>query len=120
MKPLTYMNNSGIAIREAADFYKIPPERILVVFDDISLPPGKLRIRRSGSAGGHNGVKSILYHLQSDAFPRIKLGVGEKPHPEMDPRRLGPQPFDKGRRTASCVGGGKSHGRDGAYFRRRH
>lgn len=84
MKPLTYMNNSGIAIREAADFYKIPPERILVVFDDISLPPGKLRIRRSGSAGGHNGVKSILYHLQSDAFPRIKLGVGEKPHPEMD------------------------------------
>lgn len=84
MKPLTYMNNSGIAIREAADFYKIAPDRILVVFDDISLDPGKMRIRSKGSAGGHNGIKSIIYHLNSDGFPRIKLGVGNKPHPEYD------------------------------------
>ncbi len=84
VKPLTYMNDSGVALREAASFYKIPPERVLVVFDDISLPPGRLRVRRSGSDGGHNGVKSILYHLRSDAFPRIKIGVGEKPRPEMD------------------------------------
>lgn len=84
MKPQTFMNNSGEAVREAAAFYKIPPERILVVFDDISLPCGKLRIRRKGSDGGHNGIKSIIYHLNSDAFPRIKLGIGEKPHPDYD------------------------------------
>lgn len=84
MKPQTFMNNSGEAVREAAEFYKIPPERILVVFDDISLPCGKLRIRRKGSDGGHNGIKSIIYHLNSDAFPRIKLGIGEKPHPDYD------------------------------------
>lgn len=84
IKPQTFMNNSGEAVREAAAFYKIPPERILVVFDDISLPCGKLRIRRKGSDGGHNGIKSIIYHLNSDAFPRIKLGIGEKPHPDYD------------------------------------
>lgn len=84
MKPQTFMNNSGEAVREAAAFYKIPPERILVVFDDISLPCGKLRIRRKGSDGGHNGIKSIIYHLNSDAFPRIKLGIGQKPHPDYD------------------------------------
>ncbi len=84
MKPQTFMNNSGEAVREAAAFYKIPPENILVIFDDISLPVGRLRIRRKGSDGGHNGIKSILYHLQSDAFPRIKLGIGEKPHPDYD------------------------------------
>lgn len=84
MKPQTLMNNSGEAVREAAAFYKIPPERIIVVFDDISLPCGKMRIRRKGSDGGHNGIKSILYHLTSDMFPRIKLGVGEKPHPDYD------------------------------------
>lgn len=84
MKPQTLMNNSGEAVKQAAAFYKIPPEKIIVVFDDISLPCGKLRIRRKGSAGGHNGIKSIIYHLNSDNFPRVKLGVGEKPHPEYD------------------------------------
>ncbi len=84
IKPQTFMNNSGEAVREAAAFYKIPPENIIVVFDDISLPCGKMRIRRKGSAGGHNGIKSIIYHLNSDNFPRIKLGVGEKPHPDYE------------------------------------
>ena len=84
MKPQTYMNNSGEAIREAAQFYKIPPERIIVIFDDISLEPGKLRIRKNGSDGGHNGLKSIIYHLNSNQFPRIKVGVGAKPHPDYD------------------------------------
>ncbi|MBE6688925.1 MAG: aminoacyl-tRNA hydrolase [Ruminococcaceae bacterium] len=84
MKPETFMNNSGEAVREAADFYKIPPENIVIIFDDISLEPGKLRIRRKGSDGGHNGIKSIIYHLSSDAFPRIKMGVGAKPHPDYD------------------------------------
>ena len=84
MKPQTFMNNSGEAVKQAATFYKIPPEKIIVVFDDISLPCGKLRIRRKGSAGGHNGIKSIIYHLNSDNFPRIKLGVGEKPHPDYE------------------------------------
>ena len=84
MKPQTFMNNSGEAVKQAAAFYKIPPEKIVVVFDDISLPCGKLRIRRKGSAGGHNGIKSIISHLGSDNFPRVKLGVGEKPHPEYD------------------------------------
>lgn len=84
MKPQTFMNNSGEAVKQAASFYKIPPEKIIVVFDDISLPCGKLRIRRKGSAGGHNGIKSIIYHLNSDNFPRIKLGVGEKPHPDYE------------------------------------
>lgn len=84
LKPQTFMNNSGQAIRDAAAFYKIPPEHILVVYDDISLEPGVMRIRRKGSDGGHNGVKSILYHLESDQFPRIKLGVGKKPRPDYD------------------------------------
>ncbi|MGN0636683.1 MAG: aminoacyl-tRNA hydrolase [Acutalibacteraceae bacterium] len=84
LKPQTFMNNSGESVRAAADFYKIPPEHVLVIFDDISLPCGKLRIRRKGSAGGHNGIKSITAHLGSDAFPRIKLGVGEKPDPQWD------------------------------------
>ena len=81
MKPQTFMNNSGEAVREAAAFYKIPPENVIVVFDDISLPCGKMRIRRKGSDGGHNGMKSIIYLMNSDKFPRIKLGIGEKPHP---------------------------------------
>jgi len=84
MLPTTYMNNSGIAIRDAAAFYKIPPENILVIFDDISLDVGRMRIRRKGSDGGHNGIKSIIYQLSSDAFPRIKIGVGAKPDPETD------------------------------------
>lgn len=82
VKPQTFMNNSGEAIREIAAFYKIPPEKIIVIFDDISLPCGKLRIRRKGTDGGHNGIKSIIYHLNSDNFPRIKVGIGAKPHPE--------------------------------------
>lgn len=80
MKPTTYMNNSGEAVTEAMSFYKIPPERTIIVFDDISLEPGKLRIRRKGSDGGHNGIKSIIYLSGSDMFPRIKMGVGAKPH----------------------------------------
>ena len=84
MKPQTFMNLSGEAVGEAARFYKIPPEKVIVLFDDISLPPGKLRIRRKGSAGGHNGIKSIIEHLDSEEFPRIKLGVGAKPRPDYD------------------------------------
>ena len=81
-KPQTFMNNSGEAVRDIASFYKIPPEKIIVIFDDISLPCGRLRIRRKGTDGGHNGIKSIIYQLQSDQFPRIKLGIGAKLHPE--------------------------------------
>ena len=84
MKPETYMNNSGIAVAEAARFYNIPPERVIVLHDEISFGPGLFRIRRKGSAGGHNGLKSIIEHLGSQDFPRIKLGVGQKPHPEYD------------------------------------
>ncbi len=84
IKPQTFMNNSGEAVREVAAFYKIPPERIIVIFDDISLPCGKMRIRRKGTDGGHNGIKSIIFHLKSDNFPRIKVGVGAKPHPDYD------------------------------------
>ena len=84
MKPVTYMNLSGEAVGQAARFYKIPPERVLVISDDVSLPLGKLRIRKSGSAGGHNGLKNIIQHLGTDQFPRVKIGVGEKPHPDYD------------------------------------
>lgn len=84
MKPQTMMNNSGEAIKECAAFYKIPPENIVVIFDDISLEPGRIRIRRKGSAGGHNGIKSIIAHLGSENFPRIKLGVGAKPSEDSD------------------------------------
>ena len=84
MKPETYMNNSGVAVAEAAKFYNIPPESIIVLHDEISFDPGLFRIRRKGSAGGHNGLKSIIEHTGSQDFPRIKLGVGQKPHPEYD------------------------------------
>lgn len=84
MKPMTMMNASGIAVGEAARFYKLPPERVLVISDDITLAPGRLRVRAKGSAGGHNGLKSIIQALGSEAFPRIRMGVGEKPHPDMD------------------------------------
>ena len=83
LKPQTYMNSSGESIRAAADYYKVPPEDILVVYDDISLEPGQLRIRAKGSAGGHNGIKSIIAHLGTQEFPRVKVGIGEKP-PRMD------------------------------------
>ena len=78
MRPQTYMNNSGESIKAAADFYKIPPEKIIVIYDDISLPTGTLRIRKKGSAGGHNGIKSIIWQLNSDVFPRLKIGVGDR------------------------------------------
>ena len=84
MKPVTYMNLSGEAAREAAAFYKVPPERVLVVSDDVALPPGRLRIRKGGSAGGHNGLKNLIQHLGTDQFPRVRVGVGEKPHPDYD------------------------------------
>lgn len=84
MKPTTLMNRSGIAIGEAAAFYKIPPENIIVLCDEISFEPGLFRIRRKGSAGGHNGLKSIIERLGSQDFPRIKIGVGQKPSPEYD------------------------------------
>ena len=84
LKPTTYMNLSGQAVQAAARFYKIPPERTLVMFDDISLDPGRLRVRKNGSAGGHNGVKSIISCIGSQEFPRVKIGVGAKPHPDYD------------------------------------
>ena len=84
MKPSTFMNRSGIAVKEASDFYKIPPERILVIFDDIALPVGRMRIRRSGSDGGQRGMQNILYLMGVDTLPRIRLGIGAKPHPDYD------------------------------------
>lgn len=84
MKPTTFMNLSGEAVEQAASFYKIPPQRVLVISDEVALPPGKLRIRASGSAGGHNGLKNIIAHLHSEEFPRIRVGVGSKPHPDYD------------------------------------
>lgn len=84
MKPVTYMNLSGEAVRPAADFYKVPPEHILVVSDDTALAVGRIRIRKSGSAGGHNGLKNIIQQLGTDQFPRLRVGVGEKPHPDYD------------------------------------
>lgn len=84
LKPQTFMNSSGESIAEASKFYKIPPEKIIVLSDDASFDVGKLRIRKSGSAGGHNGLKSVIECLGSDKFPRIKLGVGQKPNPDYD------------------------------------
>lgn len=84
MKPVTYMNLSGEAVGDALRFYKLTPGRVLVVCDDITLPPGALRIRKNGSAGGHNGLKSIIAHLGTEDFPRLKIGVGQKPHPDYD------------------------------------
>jgi len=84
MMPQTYMNLSGEAAGEAARFYKVPPEHVLVISDDVSLPLGKLRVRGNGSAGGHNGLKNIIAHLGTDQFPRVKVGVGAPPHPEYD------------------------------------
>ncbi len=82
LKPSTFMNESGRSVKAAMDFYKLPPSQVLILFDDINLPVGKLRIRRKGSDGGHNGMKNIIYLSGSDQFPRIKLGIGEKPHPD--------------------------------------
>ena len=84
MKPVTFMNLSGEAVEQAAAFYKVPPERVIVISDEVALEPGKLRIREGGSAGGHNGLKNIIAHLQSDRVPRVRVGVGQKPHPDYD------------------------------------
>ena len=84
VKPQTFMNNSGEAVRALAQFYKMPADHIVVVFDDISLPVGRIRIRRSGSDGGHNGMKSIIENMGTNLIPRIKVGIGNKPHPEYD------------------------------------
>lgn len=84
MKPSTFMNNSGQAVREVAQFYKIPPENTIIIYDDVSLPPGKIRIRKKGSDGGHNGMKNIIYLTGKDTFLRIKIGIGGKPHPDYD------------------------------------
>ena len=84
MKPQTIMNNSGEAVGDAERFYKIPPQNIIVISDDISLDVGKIRIRRKGSAGGHNGLKSIIQHLGTEDFPRVKIGVGKKPNAYTD------------------------------------
>lgn len=119
MKPATYMNNSGEAVAAAAEFYKIPPERVLVLYDDISLPPGKIRIRRKGSSGGHNGIKSIIALLGSEEFPRVKIGVGEKPRkdynladwvlgkfPESDQEAM-QQAFEQAGKAAELIVNGK-------------
>lgn len=83
LKPQTFMNLSGDAVGPRAKFYKIPPENVIIIYDDVSLPVGKMRIRRKGSRGGHNGIKSIINHI-GENFPRVKIGVGEKPHPDYD------------------------------------
>lgn len=83
MKPQTFMNKSGQAVADAMNYYKVPPEKVIVIIDDISLEPGQLRIKRKGSAGGHNGLKSIIEYIGDD-FPRIKIGIGAKPNPEYD------------------------------------
>ena len=84
MKPQTFMNLSGEAVAEAAKFYKIPAEKIIVISDDVTLDVARIRVRRKGSHGGHNGLKNIILHLGTDNFPRIKVGVGIKPHPDYD------------------------------------
>lgn len=84
LKPTTYMNLSGRSVLQLSAYFHVPPQRIIVLFDDISLEPGRLRIRPEGSAGGHNGIKSIIAELGSQAFPRVKIGVGAKAHPEQD------------------------------------
>ena len=84
LKPQTFMNLSGESVREAAAFYHIPPERVIVLYDDVNFDVGRIRVRGKGSDGGHNGMKSIIYQLASDNFPRIRIGVGQKPHPDFD------------------------------------
>lgn len=95
MKPTTFMNNSGEAAAEALRFYKLPSERLIVLYDDISLDVGRIRIREKGSDGGHNGIKSIILETDSDRFPRVKIGVGAKPNPDYDLARWVLSPFLK-------------------------
>ncbi|MBR1831283.1 MAG: aminoacyl-tRNA hydrolase [Ruminiclostridium sp.] len=105
MKPTTFMNNSGEAVVEALNFYKLPPENLLVMYDDISLDVGRVRIRKKGSDGGHNGIKSIIYLTGSDTFPRIKIGVGAKPNPDYDLAAwvLGMFPKEQGEQIESAL-----------------
>ena len=114
MKPQTYMNLSGEAVREAAQFYKVPAERVLVIYDDVSLPVGKLRVRPSGSAGGHNGIKNIIAHLGTQEFPRVKIGVaapGEDGDmidwvigvPSQAERKVLAESFEKAIEAAECI-----------------
>ena len=84
LKPQTYMNLSGRSVLQLSSYFQIPPSRIIVMFDDISLEPGRLRVRANGSAGGHNGIKSIIQEVGSQSFPRVKIGVGAKPNPNFD------------------------------------
>ena len=84
LKPQTFMNLSGRSVLQLSAYFNVPPQRIIVMFDDISLEPGRLRVRKDGSAGGHNGIKSIIAEVGSQEFPRVKIGVGAKPHPEYD------------------------------------
>ena len=84
LKPQTYMNLSGRSVLQLSAFFQVPPQNIIILFDDISLEPGRLRLRKDGSAGGHNGIKSIIQELGSQSFPRVKIGVGAKPHPDYD------------------------------------
>ena len=84
LKPQTFMNLSGRSVLQLSAFFRVPPKNIIVMFDDISLDPGRLRVRADGSAGGHNGIKSIIQELGSQEFPRVKIGVGAKPHPDFD------------------------------------
>ena len=114
MKPQTYMNLSGEAVREAAQFYKVPAEHVLVIYDDVSLPVGKLRVRPSGSAGGHNGIKNIIAHLGTQEFPRVKIGVaapGEDGDmidwvigvPSQAERKVLAESFEKAIEAAECI-----------------
>ena len=114
MKPQTYMNLSGEAVREAAQFYKIPAERILVIYDDVALPVGKIRVRPSGSAGGHNGIKNIIAHLGTQTFPRVKIGVAAPEAgkdmvdhvigvPSQAERKVLAEMFEKAIEAAECI-----------------
>lgn len=115
MKPQTYMNLSGEAVREAAQFYKVPADHVLVIYDDISLPVGKLRVRPTGSAGGHNGIKNIIAHLGTQEFPRVKIGVGAPEGTDKDmvdwvigapsqaERKILAESFEKAIEAAQCI-----------------
>ena len=115
MKPQTYMNLSGEAVREAVQFYKIPADHVLVIYDDISLPVGKLRVRPTGSAGGHNGIKNIIAHLGTQDFPRVKIGVGAPGGggaemvdwvigaPSQAERKVLVESFEKAIQAAECI-----------------
>lgn len=103
LKPLTYMNLSGRSVLQLSAYFQIPPERIIVLFDDISLEPGRMRVRGNGSAGGHNGIKSIIQELGSQDFPRVKIGVGSKPHPDFDLAAWVLSPFTASEEKALAV-----------------